>query len=260
LASPAKPFSKLKIEFGHSSAASFPQALSLAKTFQTFAEASEGKTKTYSAEFTFEQMEDAVRLAELLKGWRNRWVYVDGERKQWSEVFNFSHCFDALKRAYRAEFHCFQGEYQNDVYPFGCALSNLGLVSPATGWLQAGSFDHESVFLFDKERMRKILEENLYRVRFCPALDLDRATEVLRAFPEKADLRRDPRWAPDPVEKGSAPSAATLILTLQVSHGYYQKERAHGVRAASRQAAIAILAEVAKRLTTSKPGLPKLEP
>jgi hypothetical protein len=229
--------------------------LSLAKTFPTFTESARGKATIYSVDFPFEQREGAASLAELLKGWRNRWVYVDGEKKQWPEVFGFSWCFDALRRAYRPEFHCFQGGFQNDVYPFGCAMSNLGLVSPATGWLQSGTFDHESVFHFDKGRMRRIVEENFYAVRFCPALDLDRALRVLAAFPDSADLRRDRRWAADPVEKSTRPSVAALVLTLQVSNGYYQKERAYGVRAASRRAAVAILAEIASRMTTRMPVL-----
>ena len=78
---------------------------------------------------------------------------------------------------------------------------------------------------------------------------------VLAAFPESADLRADHRWAADPVEKASRPSAAALVLTLQVSNGYYQKERAYGVRAASRRAAVAILAEIASRMTTRMPAL-----
>jgi hypothetical protein len=57
------------------------------------------------------------------------------------------------------------------------------------------------------------------------------------------------------VEKSPRPSAAALILTLQVSNGYYQKERAYGVRAASRQGAIAILAEIASRMATRMPAL-----
>jgi hypothetical protein len=229
--------------------------LSLARTFPTFTELARGRATIYSVDFPFERREDAASLAEFLKGWRNRWVYVDDEKKQWSEVFGFSWCFDALRRAYRPEFHCFQGGYQNDVYPFGCALSNLGLVSPATAWLQSGTFDHESVFHFDKRRMRRIVEENFYAVRLCPALDLDRALRVLAAFPDSADLRKDRRWAADPVEKSARPSVAALVLTLQVSDGYYQKERAYGVRAASRQAAVAILAEIASRMETRMPVL-----
>lgn len=252
---PGRSFSKLRIEFARSSAASFPQALGLAKTFRTFAEFGSGKATIYGVDFSFEQRGDAASLAEFLKGWRNRWVYVDGERKQWSEVFNFSWCFDALRRAYRPEFHCFQGGYQNDVFPFGCALSNLGLINPTTGWLQSGTFDHESVFHFDKERMRRIMEENFYSVRFCPALDVHRALRVLTAFPESADLRRDRRWVADPVEKSSRPSAAAFVLTLQVSNGYYQKDRAYGLRAASWRAAVEILAEVASRARMRIPVL-----
>ena len=215
--------------------------------------------KRYSVDFSFEERGDAAALAELLKGWRNRWVYVDGEQKQWSDIFYFSSCFDAHRRAYRPELHCFQGEWQNDVYPFGCVLSNLGLINPTTGWLQAGSFDHDSVFHFDKVRIRRILEENLYRARFCPALDVDRALRVLAAFPEQADLRRDRRWAADTVEKGSRPSAAALILTLQVSGGYYQREHSYGVKASSRLAAVAVLAEIGSRMAGATPGVPLLE-
>lgn len=256
---PGQLFHTLRIEFAESSAATFSQALSLARTYATFSERDDERKKVYAVDFSYAQREGAAELVVFLKGWRNRWVYVDGEQKQWAEVFEFSGCFDALRRAYRPEFHCFQGGFANDVYPFGCALSNLSLITPTTGWLQSGTFDHESVFHFDKQRMRRILEQNLFRVRFCPALDLGRAVRILDAFPDRVDLKSDRRWEADVIEKSSVPSAAALVLTMQVSHGYYQRAKAYGVKAASRQGAIAILAEIAARMRSGEHSVPILD-
>lgn len=169
---------EITIECAQSASATFPRALDFAKRFPGFSESGEGKGRIFSVESAWEHWLDALELVDHLKGWRNRWIYVDGEKRDWSEVLYFLHCFDARKRAYNPEHHCVEGEFRNDIHPFGCVFSGLSLVWPASGWLQAGTFDTELAFHFDKDKIRTILEGNLYRVRFCPALDLVRALET----------------------------------------------------------------------------------
>jgi hypothetical protein len=245
------PCSTIRIEFAHSASPTFSKALDVARKFAGFSEAGSAKTKTYSVGVPWEEWEEAIELVEYLKGWRNRWVYVDGEKSDWSAVLHFLHCFNARKSAYNPEYHCVEGEYKTDIHPFGCVFSGLSLVWPSTGWLQAGNFDREIVFHFDKQEMRKILEESLFKVRFCPALDLRRAEEVLRVFPDNANPRRDKRWEYDTAQWSRAPLRKGVPVTIHHSGSWIEKREAYGVRAVSRQGAISILAEIAAKLRDS---------
>jgi len=242
------PCSTIRIEFAYSASPTFSKALDVAREFPGFSEAEVPREKTYSVNVSWEDWEAALELVELLKGWRNRWIYVDGEKSDWAAVLHFLHCFVARRRAYRPEHHCVEGEWQQDVNPFGCVHSGLSLMWPSSGWLQSGSFDGELAFHFDKQGMRRILEENLFKVRFCPALDLRRADEVLRVFPEKANPGRDRRWEYDPVQWSKAPLRKGVTVTIRYSRIWIEKKEAFGVRTSSRQAAISLLAEIATKL------------
>lgn len=246
-----EPCRRITIEFGASASPTFPKALEAARRFPGFSEVGEGKAKMFSVEVEWEGWGHALDLVEHLKGWRNRWVYVDGERREWQEVMYFLNCFNTQRTSYQPERHCVEGQYKNDISPFGCIYSGLSLVWPTSGWLQAGTFDAELTFHFDKAAMRRILEENLFRVRFCPALLLDRALEVLQAFPPWASPRRDPRWQFDTYLASGAPPKKGVPVTVR-QYGWLEKTEAYGVKPSSRHAAIAIFADIAARLRDSR--------
>jgi len=72
-------------------------------------------------------------------------------------------------------------------------------------WLSWGRFlnkggDRE----FDIERIKHELEKNLYRYRFCPALDLDHIGRVIEAFPRQVKPRRDRDWQMQQDWRGSS--------------------------------------------------------
>ncbi len=247
-----KPCNTIRIEFAQSASPTFGKALDVARKFAGFSEAGEAKQKTFSVDFPWEEWDAAVELLDYLKGWRNRWVYVDGEKRDWAAVLHFLHCFNARKSAFNPEYHCVEGEYKNDIHPFGCVFSGLSLVWPSTGWLQAGKFDNDLVFHFDKQEMRKILEEHLFKVRFCPALNLRRAEEVLRVFPGTANPRREKHWEYDTTQWSRAPMRMGVTMTIHRSPSWIERGEAYGVKASSRQAAILILAEIAAKLRDSR--------
>lgn len=259
--SPKNPatYRTITIEFAQSNSPTFARALDCARRFASFSEGGQRKSRIFKVEFGPEQWNDTLELVEYLKGWRNRWVYVNGEKQEWAEVFYFLYCFNVRRHAYRPEHHCVEGQFKNDVYPFGCVHSGLSLVWPTSGWLQAGSFDSGLAFHFDKETIRKIMEENLFRVRFCPALDLARALEVLEAFPGTANPPRDRRWEYDLYPSKGAPPKQGVPVTARRDPGWTERGTAFGVRASSRPAAIAILSEVAKKLRSTRLPVLSLE-
>jgi hypothetical protein len=251
------PCRRMAIEFAQSAAATFGRALELAKGLPSFSECGGGKSRIFRVEFMWEEWPGVFDLIEALKGWRNRWIYIDGEKRDWSEVLYFLYCFNVRKAAYIPEHHCIEGEFKTEVHPFGCIHSGLSLLWPISGWLQAGQFDSGTVFHFDKSAIRKIMEENLFRVRFCPVLDLKRALEVLEVFPDQANPTRDHRWQYDVWPARSAPPKKGVPVTICREGGWTERGEAYGVRASSRQAAIAILAEIARKLRNTRlPALP----
>jgi hypothetical protein len=103
------------------------------------------------------------------------------------------------------------------------------------------------------------MEENLFHARFCPALDLARALEVLEAFPATANPARDQRWDYDLYPSKGAPPKPGVPVVVRRVPGWPERGIAFGVRASSRPAAIAILAEVAKKLRKTRLPVVSLE-
>jgi len=213
------------IEFPYSSSQTFEFAVEEAKKYPSFSQFGDGKKAIHRVTFSLEEMELASKLAEYLKGWRSRIVYVDGEKVPWDTVFSFTWCYGKKQASYKPELYCFgyENEWQHNIW--GCINSGL-YFRENDDWFCWGNFtDKKGTWRFDKERIRHELEKNLYPYRFCPAFKEGRVEEVLTAFPDEVNPTKDGNWKFIESWEDNVPG---LIVTVN-RYGYKEKVIMKGV-------------------------------
>ena len=101
------PTGGLTIEFAASTSPGFQFALQEAVRQPGFERLGTDKKPVFRVTFSKGHSGDAMRLVELVKPWRNKAVYVDGEPLPWEQVFSFVSCFARRQAAYRPGSYCF---------------------------------------------------------------------------------------------------------------------------------------------------------
>jgi uncharacterized tellurite resistance protein B-like protein len=192
------PHSGIAIEFAESTSASFPKALELANATPGFQRCQKGKKNWYLASFPGGILIEALPLAKALSGIRNRNLYMDGEEKQWDEVFGFIWCASQRDIAYRPVEYCF-GKDENRLNPWGCKQARMDWMEWANWfcygrWEKTGIITQKVLWRFDKDRIRHEMETNLYRFRYCPYLNTKLTESVLRHIPETVVPGTDANW------------------------------------------------------------------
>lgn len=192
------PASGIVIEFAESTAASFPKALDIAKATVGYQTCQKGKKTWHLAVYPTGQIIDALPLAESLNGLRNRGLYINGEEKQWDEIFGFTWCASQRSTAYRPVEFCF-GKDENRLNSWGCKQARMDWTEWSNWfcygrWEKSGLLGNKFMWKFDKERIRHELETNLYRYRYCPYMKTELAETILKHFPEAVIPDSDKNW------------------------------------------------------------------
>ena len=238
----------ITMEFRYSTSQSFEFAVAHAQKHTSFSQTGEGKKALYRVTYDSSDLESATDLAEYLKGWRNRAVYIDGEKVPWKSVFGYLWCYRNKQASYKPEFYCFGYENEWQFNIFGCIQCGLPFTENAE-WFCWGRFvGRGGDWQFDKQRMRHELEKNLHAYRFCPTLDSTRVLDVLSAFPEKANPQKDKSWRF--VESWGDEAGSGLVVKVE-RFGYAEKVTMKGVSPKGRGA----LKGISKRLKFPLPGV-----
>ncbi len=214
----------IKISFLRSSSSNF--ALQEVQKNPTFKE----DNKTYSASYTKEQSADMHKLLDLLKGCRNRRVFVDDQELPWDEVFHYIECYRSRQKAYDPIEYCSGDAHQYPAFNPWCCIQVAMPFSNNTMWLCYGKFDSDGTWIFDKQKITHYLKTNIQRFRFCSALDMDFMMKVLNAFPETANPKIDKNWEYASVQNKH------LVVSINSSAKSFDPQYYCGVRPSSPKA------------------------
>jgi len=250
------PSSGIAVEFADSTAASFPKALNIAKSTEQYQTCMKGKKKWHLAVYPSGQITDALPLAETLSGLRNRCLHIDGEEKQWDEIFGFAWCASQRGSSYRPVEYCF-GKDENRINPWGCKQASMDWTEWAKWfcygkWEKTGLLGKKLQWNFDKKRIRHELETNLYRYRYCPYLKTELSEAILKYFPENVIPDSDSNW--DYHRQYEQVPGAVKIVQKEGSGGYtYTSEFwVDGVHPKGLSALASILNDAFRELSVSE--------
>jgi len=196
----AIPSSGYAIEFCESTSASFPEALKCAQDATTFSSETRGKKVWYLAAWSETNAQNALRLANLLSGLKNRRAYFNGVEVPWNELFGFAWCAEQRQHAYRPALYCF-GADDRMLNPWGCKNIRMDWTEWAD-WFSYGRFERSlGVFksskvrwVFDKERIQHELSARLHDLRFCPHVRPTLITAIIDALPDTIDVTDSTEW------------------------------------------------------------------
>ena len=155
------PASGIAIEFAESTAASFPKALDIAETTEGYQTCLKGKKKWHLAVYPSGQITDALPLAENLSGLRNRCLHIDGEEKQWDEIFGFAWCASQRANAYRPVEYCF-GKDENRLNPWGCKQARMDWTEWAN-WFCYGKWEKSGLL---GKKLQNLSDNPFYKMKF----------------------------------------------------------------------------------------------
>lgn len=215
------------IEFGYSSSSNFELALQEAQKFANFQQANEGKKARYRVCFDPKSIDMSLELVKYIKGWKSSKIFVDGERNSWENVYSFLWCYENKCSSYKPDIYCFGYENDYDINIWGCTQARLPFRDHAP-WVEWGAWQNKKCdWRFDKDRIRHELQKELYKYRFCPAINFDFIDDALEAFPEIVNPRKDKNWKF--VESwGDDDISSKLVITTR-KYGYEEKVVMKGV-------------------------------
>lgn len=223
------PSSGLTIEFAFSTSQTFDFTVAAASKQPSFARYGEGKKALYRVTYdpgNASDMRAVVDLVALMKGWRNRTLYVDGAKSAWDSVFAFTWCYQRRQSSFKPEYYCYGYDQPYELNLWGCVQAHMPFAGNAK-WFTWGRFtDRNGEWEFDKARMRHELERALYPVRYCPALDGSRIGAVLAALPDRVNPARDAKW--QFVQDWSGSAVDGLVIRLR-QYGELQNVTVTGV-------------------------------
>lgn len=182
----------ISIEFAESSSSNFDAALSEARRAPDFQECLRSKKRWFLATWPRAQILSIVNLAESLKGIRNRKAYLDGKEFPWDELFGFVWCMQERQSAYKPAEYCF-GADEKRLNLWGCKQIRMDWTEWAN-WFSYGSFRKKDVFVFDKERIKHELANNMHKYRFCPFLRNLLIETVFQLLPNEVRVSKRTGW------------------------------------------------------------------
>jgi len=236
----------ITVEFKFSTSQTFDFAVEEAKKFDTFQQIGDDKKAIYRVTVLEEEIEKIEPLLENLKGWKNRKVYHNGEKVLWDSMFSYQWCYEQRKASYKPELYCFGYENNYEYNLWGCIQTRLAFREYSELFTYGKWLNTKGDWQFDKERISHELEKNIYKYRFCPAMNLELFKDVIIAFPEIVNPSKDDNWKF--IRNYSTQDG--LKITEKSSFGYTEEYYVNGAAPVSMKT---FLLEISKRMTKKLP-------
>lgn len=234
----------ITIAFAESTASGFADALDLAKRWKSFQEATRGTKRWFAVTLPIERVKSVLAIIAKLRGMRNREVFVDGQKRDWDQVFGFAWCATKRSESYRPIEYCF-GLDDARFNIWGCKLLDMDWTTWAD-WFSFGRFADSRTFEFDRRRITHELQQRTDRVRLCPHLCLPLIAAIVKRLPSRVVVKSGGNWE---YREAYQPDPRAITVTIVNDYGRVkQKEtiQAVGVQPRDSSLAVKIIKEAAK--------------
>lgn len=215
----------ITIEFKHSTSMNFEFALEEAKKLDSYEEFGNGKKTIHRVNVQEVEIENLGDLVDNMKGWRNRTVYLKGEKVTWDSVFRYKWCYNRQLSSFKPDLYCFgyDSEYQFNIW--GCIQSNLSFTKNSKLFTLGKWINKDGDWEFDKDRIRHQLEQGIFDYRFCPSMNLNLMKDILEVFPKVVNPKKDKNW--EFVENWNSEEG---LLITKTEYGFREKKYMNGAQ------------------------------
>lgn len=211
------PSSGVTLAFAESTASSFHQALDAIRGEPTFQSAEVGRKTWYAATWPKDRLAEALRVVQLVSGWRNRRVFLDGEELEWGNAFRFQYCYSESCKPSALAHYCYGDEQEEN--PWGCRDLRMPWTEYAE-WMQYGRFVSPTEWEFDKQRILAELTTELAGRRLCPRLQAQIPLTAVQLLPQR--VRIDGRHWDYREHYGDVPPQNAITVTRHSEWGSEQ--------------------------------------
>ena len=191
-----KPWT-LKVEFQYSSSKALPQILKLAKTMPGFSEEQDANGNlVYQVTFGPLGVLEFDKIYSKVKSWKGTLIYINGQIVTRAEVAKWLLCYrDKIRYLDSQPLFCW-GASTFTANIFGCHRTKIRDTdwNWNSCWYSIGELDDNNIFHVDKQRIVKLIIQNLKPYRICPALNPKYMELGMRLIPDTIDPRKDSRW------------------------------------------------------------------
>ena len=166
----------------------------------------EGKSKSAShhAQYQADNIEPAVELWDIVKGWTSSSLQIDGrEASKKDLVYHGLGCFQKYLKSDEDRQYCFGQDWHQFNF-VGCTRMGMGafnrgdvpvdLGPEAASWNNLGSFDEEEVWHFDKKSLRQRTQKRMESNCHCPLLQSAPVREAISRIPDRIDIETSTEW------------------------------------------------------------------
>ncbi len=201
-----------EIKFGRSRSVNYKQAVSLAKKFSNFVEATdENPVNVIQAEVEelLKHYDLFGKLTFMISGWRSSSTTLNGREIQPYDVLkryrDVIKCSDGYELSFAKESYCnLNGAYEG----WGCKfLTNVKrhigrdsyYYSNDDYWYKFGSFDNDGIWHVNKIALKERLgiEAEEKRLSYCTVFSLNKAHEIVDQLPDTIDPSDSKSWKID---------------------------------------------------------------
>lgn len=253
------PAEGISIEFAESTASGFPEAVKMMTNAPASGACVRARKTWYFASWPLSEISEAAKMAECLKGMRNRRVYVDGAETTWDDVFGFIWCAEHRNTAFKPLEYCF-GLDEKRLNIWGCKQARMEWAEWAH-WFSYGSFKKKGiigsqmVFVLDKARIKHELQTNLYRFRYCPYMNTKLMEAVVDILPSEIEPSGKGPWTYRRDYSESPGAIKIRIREEQNGYTYIDEYYSSGVAPKSLSIGIDILKTALKKSGFSHPDI-----
>lgn len=186
---------KITVSFGVSTSRNYNIAVERAMKYSTYQETGEGKNVIHSVTFSFDEISDLMSMLDLVGQWKSTALYVDNKMVSYSEISGVLYCYSERQRAYNPDEYC-HGKDDATSYndnDLGCRHCGVNLY----GWdglSEFGQMQKDGTFIVDKDKLIFTVARNLENYMLCPALNIQKIKNKLKAFPDAINPKTNRQW------------------------------------------------------------------
>lgn len=181
----------IRIEFKGKDSSHLSWALQEAEKINSF----KNEGRFYSV--TYER-KDGASVHNFLKRVslvRSKKVFIDEKEIPWKEFARYLSCFNAKIASFHPEQYCHGLPAKSWDFNLCSCIHGQLFFNRISRWLSYGHFDSDDrTFIFNKEKIKERLLENLNFVQFCPVIDIERALKMVDTLPETVNPSIDNDW------------------------------------------------------------------
>lgn len=219
----------VSLSFGESKAASYPQAVALARMAPQYHEQDAGGRLVHQAVYSQRPDEylQFLKLYELVQGWKSVFVIVNGQVVDRKIIGGLNYCYGDRCRSGNPDF-CFGASWATE-NPFGCHRLQISRMNHP--WWSFGHWVGNGVWRVDKEAILAQAEANARPYRLCPAFDWQRLLKAVSGLPVTVDVTKDGSWLyRDPYPIAAENSHQTAVTLGQPASGTKRTKPKHPAR------------------------------